>query len=129
MPHKVLISLASNFEHEANLSEARRRLSALFLTREYSDAIWTEPVNAKRDGLYLNQLLLASTRLSVKRLSELLKQMEHKMGRTADDRRQGIVRIDLDLLLYDDHRYHEPDWERPYVKKLLCFFGDFKPFS
>ena len=41
------------------------------------------------------------------------------MGRTAEDRRLGIVRIDLDLLQYDDTRFHLRDWERPYVK-LLC---------
>ena len=34
-------------------------------------------------------------------------------------RRHGIVPIDLDLLLYDDERFHLQDWERSYIKDLL----------
>lgn len=41
------------------------------------------------------------------------------MGRTQEDRTAGIVRIDLDLLQYDNDRYHLRDWERDYIKKLL----------
>ena len=51
-----------------------------------------------------------------------LKEMEKEMGRTPEEREQGIVRIDLDLLLFDQQRYHERDWERDYIRRLLDDF-------
>lgn len=123
--HKIIISLASNCDQEANIAEARRRLDAIITPRRYTDAIWTEPIHSARTDLYLNQLVLADTTLSVDDLQAALKRIEADMGRTPEDRREGIVRIDLDLLLYDGRRYHERDWDRPYVKKLLGMFGRF----
>jgi hypothetical protein len=29
------------------------------------------------------------------------------------------VTIDLDLLQYDEQRYHEKDWQRPYVSLII----------
>jgi 2-amino-4-hydroxy-6-hydroxymethyldihydropteridine diphosphokinase len=70
--------------------------------------------------MYLNQLVYATTALEVEELIEALKAIERQMGRTAEDRRQGIVRIDLDLMQYNDERHHLRDWERPYIKALVC---------
>jgi 2-amino-4-hydroxy-6-hydroxymethyldihydropteridine diphosphokinase len=36
-----------------------------------------------------------------------------------EDRQEGIVRLDLDILAYDDERHHLSDWERHYIKILL----------
>ena len=69
--------------------------------------------------MYLNQLVEATTALTADELTQALKDIEQQMGRTQEDRRRGIVRIDLDLLLYGEQRYHLRDWERPYVKALL----------
>jgi len=57
--------------------------------------------------------------MTPEQVTEALKQTEIRMGRTNEDRRQGIVRIDLDLMRYDDQRHHVKDWERDYIKKLL----------
>ena len=34
-------------------------------------------------------------------------------------RSRGHVTIDLDLMLYNDARYHEKDWPRPYIQLLI----------
>ena len=119
MLHQVLISLASNFDQDQNLQEAQRRLMQAFKVCRFTESIWTEPVNAKRPDLYRNQLLRCATSMTVRQLEAWLKQQETEMGRTQEDRSQGIVRIDLDLLQYDQQRFHLRDWERDYVKKLL----------
>lgn len=54
------------------------------------------------------------------RLRQMLKDMERTIGSTPTERKQGIVRIDIDILLADGQRHHEDDWERPYVKNLLA---------
>ena len=50
-------------------------------------------------------------------LGEVLKETERRLGRTHNE--DGIVAIDLDLLQYDDQKYHLRDWNRDYVKNLL----------
>jgi 2-amino-4-hydroxy-6-hydroxymethyldihydropteridine diphosphokinase len=125
--HNCIISLASNCCQEENLAEAQRRLSEILFSASYTEAIWTEPfkssnlspLSSLHSPLYLNQLVYAQTSLTVDELQARLKQMECEMGRTADDRAKGIVRIDLDLLQYDSNRYHLRDWNRPYVQQLL----------
>jgi 2-amino-4-hydroxy-6-hydroxymethyldihydropteridine diphosphokinase len=49
----------------------------------------------------------------------MLKSVEQEMGRTQEDRLAGIVKIDLDILQFDDTRHHERDWQRPYVIQLI----------
>ena len=117
--HTVLVSLAANCDAEQNLSKAHKRLAEVLSHLEYSQAIWTEPIGTKRKDLYLNQLAKGECEADYPTLSALLKDMEADMGRTQEDRQAGIVRIDLDILLFDDVRHHEKDWQRPYVKRLL----------
>ena len=117
--HSCIISLAANCEQEKNLAEAHRRLSQILFSPTYTEAIWTEPFKHPGSPLYLNQLVYAETNLTTEELESELKTIEHAMGRTAEDRQQGIVRIDLDLMQHDDVRYHLRDWDRPYIQKLL----------
>ena len=121
--HQVLISLAANCDQEKNLGEARKRLAQVLSDVSFTRKLWTDPVGVchhARSIRYLNQLASGHTMMTPDELCQWLKQTETSMGRTADDRREGIVRIDLDLLRYDDDRYHLKDWERSYVKLLLC---------
>lgn len=119
MTHYVVIALASNHQQEKYLSEARQRLLQMLSHCRFTEAIWTAPINAALPDMYLNQLLYAQTDMTLEQVTEALKQTEILMGRTNEDRCQGIVRIDLDLMRYDDQRYHVKDWERDYIKKLL----------
>ena len=140
--HSCIISLASNCCQVENLAEARCRLSEILFSASYTEAIWTEPFHSSNTSLlgkilhsplssllsplsslhsplYLNQLVYAQTLLTVDELQTQLKHLECEMGRTADDRAKGVVRIDLDLLQYDSDRYHLRDWNRPYIQQLL----------
>lgn len=116
--HCVLISLAANCRHEKNLSEARIRLRQVLSALTYTPELWTDPVGGG-DGKYLNQLAKGCTELDADTLQSALKQIEHDMGRTPEERQRGIVRIDLDLLDYDGCRHHLRDWGQPYVKELI----------
>ena len=118
--HKVLISLAANCDQKQNLNEARLRLGHVLSSFSFTPELWTEPEGALlRHDRYLNQLVAGDTALTTDELCRQLKAIEELMGRTDADRSQGIVRIDLDLLLYDSERHHLKDWERCYVKQLL----------
>ncbi|MBR1932645.1 MAG: 2-amino-4-hydroxy-6-hydroxymethyldihydropteridine diphosphokinase [Prevotella sp.] len=118
--HKVIISLAANCDPEKNLAKARECLSRILSDTNYTRELWTEPFSAPHSSpLYLNQLVYATTCLGDEQLVGELKDIEKALGRTAEDRRQGRVRIDLDLMQYDEARHHLRDWDRPYIKALL----------
>ncbi len=113
------MSLAANCHHKENLAEARRRLGQILFNVHYTDELWTEPFGGRTPSMYLNQLVYATTSLSLEQLTETLKQTELDMGRNSEERRKGIVCIDLDLMLFDGVRHHLRDWERPYIQALL----------
>jgi len=146
--HNVLVLLASNYRQEQHLSQARKALAQVLSSCCYTEAIWTEPEgsttpNGQPEGstthndhtegsvtrvserpLYLNQLLSARTDLDADSLVQRLKQIECELGRNDGMRRQGLVPIDLDLLQHDDQRYHQRDWQRSYVQRLLPLLAD-----
>ena len=116
--HHIIISLASNINHEANLVAARTQLTQLLSKVHFTSAIYTEPVGTVlRKEPYLNQLCKGTTALGMNLLNEVLKETEKRLGRTHNE--DGIVTIDLDLLEYDGERYHLRDWDRNYVKDLI----------
>ena len=115
--HHIIISLASNINHEANLEAARTQLTQLLSEVHFTSAIYTEPVGTLRQEPYLNQLCKGTTALGMNLLNEVLKEIEKRLGRTHNE--DGIVTVDLDLLEYDGERFHHRDWERNYVKDLI----------
>ncbi|MBO7129121.1 MAG: 2-amino-4-hydroxy-6-hydroxymethyldihydropteridine diphosphokinase [Prevotella sp.] len=115
--HEVIISLASNEDQEANVAKAREQLTQLLAEVHFTSAIWTEPLHTSRKEPYLNQLCRGTTALGEGLLCEVLKEIEKRLGRTRNE--DGIVAIDLDLLLYDNRKHHLRDWERIYVKELI----------
>jgi len=118
--HKVILSLAANRFQVKNLCRARCCLAEVLSDLRFTRELWTEPIgNSHRRDAYLNQLACGTTTMTEEQLCERLKEMERSFGRNEAKRRLGIVPIDLDILLYDDQRRHERDWERPYVKTLM----------
>ena len=99
------------------MEAAREQLSLLMNDLHYTSEHWTEPVHSLRSEPYLNQLCRGTTTFGPNLLGEVLKEIEKRLGRTHNE--DGIVTIDLDLLQYDEQRYHLRDWERKYVKDLL----------
>lgn len=119
MTHSVIISLASNSLADEHLALARAQLEALLshfsTTRQIRTAAYGKPNAAP----YLNQLAVGATPLDVTTLNARLKAIEQSMGRTPESKALGVVPIDLDLMAYDGERFHEADWQRPYVSALL----------
>ena len=111
----VLIALGSNYHQSAHILWASQRLTALLADVTLSPILWTPDIHGR--GLwYMNRLLRARTMLSPTQLTALLKQIEQETQRTKQH-----VTIDLDLMQYDDQRFHLDDWQRPYIQNLIGF--------
>ena len=111
----VLIALGSNYHQSAHILWASQRLSTLLADVTLSPVIWTQDIHGH--GLwYMNRLLHGNTTLSVDQLNSLLKEIEQETLRSKEH-----VTIDLDLMQYNDERYHLNEWDRPYIQRLLDF--------
>ena len=92
---------------------ASERLATLLTDVCFSSVIWTPDIKGT-GRLYMNRLAVGETPIGVDDFIDMLKTLEGETRRT-----QAEVTIDLDLLQYDHLRYHERDWERPYIQQLL----------
>jgi 2-amino-4-hydroxy-6-hydroxymethyldihydropteridine diphosphokinase len=122
MNHSVIISLASNRFQKKNLSKARRCLEEILSNIQYTSEQWTEPFNAARRDVYLNQIVRGTTTLDEDALNLHLKQTEISFGRNDAKRQLGIVPIDLDILEFDGQKRHLRDWQRPYIQQIISEF-------
>jgi len=110
---RVLIALGSNSRPEVYMTWAAQRLTPLLTDVRFSRCLWTRDYRGGTSW-YQNRLATGTTSLSETELVERLKAIEVESGR-----KKGHVTIDLDLMLYDDTRYHHDDWARPYIQQLL----------
>ena len=116
--HKVIIALGSNIEQESNINQAIRLLKQKLNDVVCTDVVWTEPIGVDSD-MFLNCLLKGYTTLEMQVLAEAVKETEYLCGRTEKESIDGIIRIDIDVLQYDNLRFHSNDWQRNYIKELI----------
>ena len=115
MKHTVIIALGSNICQDAHIQWASQQLEKLLSDCKMSSTLWTEDI--KGSGMmYMNRLVFGYTEMSVEELERSLKKLESQCGRTPLSHN---VPIDLDLMQYDQQRYHNKDWERPYIQNLI----------
>lgn len=119
--HNVLISLGSNHNADANMAMAQTSMREKFSDIEFSRILSTEPIGIGGPN-FLNCLCRLHTPYSLERLQLITKQMELELGDSKQQRQQGHVSIDIDILSYDDQRLHVSDWQRPYIATLLADF-------
>lgn len=119
----LIIALGSNKDAKKNMDKARGLLQHLFKGVVFTSCVWTDPINIESDK-FLNCLAYAETTHQVKQLEMALKQIERRCGDGKSLRRTNIIKMDIDILQFDDVKYHEKDWTRPYIIKLLDELND-----
>lgn len=121
----LLISMGSNDNSETNMELCRILLSKLFEPITYSETSITEPFGDHYQSRFLNQLALAQTHKNKEDVEKELKLLEIKLGRTVEDKSKGLIKIDVDLIKWNDTILKDEDWKRNYVADLLpSIFND-----
>lgn len=115
----LLISMGSNENSETNMALCRGLLSKLFESITYSETSVTEPFGEHYQNHFLNQLALIQTFKGRIEVENELKLLEKELGRTAEDKSNGLIKIDVDLIKWNDTILKEEDWQRNYVADLL----------
>lgn len=116
---EIIIALGSNHDQQLNIAAAQRKLKSVIIGIRFSRALWTEPIGIDSDK-FLNCLGFAQTTLHEGEIVSLLKSTEQACGNTTELRKSGRIVIDIDLLLYGEKQLRQSDWQREYIKTLLC---------
>ena len=117
VPPVVFLGLGSNLgDREANLAEARHRLSARGFRESTASTLYeTEPVGGPPQGPFLNQAIGGGVELSPKDLLAACLGVEQEMGRVRRER-NGPRTLDLDILIYSDLVSEEPGLVIPHPR-------------
>ena len=99
------ISIGSNEQRKENLSLARKRLKELFPGIRFSTEEETKPLYFRRSSLFSNQVARFISNDDAVEITSCLKAIEREAGRIPEEKKQEIVRLDLDLLSCDDTVY------------------------
>lgn len=123
--HRIVLSIGTNFNRETNAKLVKEIISEAYQKVQFSEELLTEPVgDVMNDEKYLNFLACCFTEDESDQIVAKTKQMETQCGNTKLLRKEGKIAMDIDLLKYDDQRFHESDWSRDYVKKLIKQFEE-----
>ena len=117
--HTCFLCLGSNFYRIAHMAYAQRDLKKHFPTIRFSEEMETEAIGSRFLSPFSNQVASFETTLSSEEVRAILKQIERDLGRLPEEKPQGVIRIDIDLLMYDDCVLKPADLERDFVKEGL----------
>ena len=114
--HSCLLCLGSNYYRTANMAYARRGLEKHFPNIRFGEEMETEAIGSRFLSPFSNQLAFFETTLSAEEVRTILKSIERENGRLPEDKMYGVVRMDIDLLKYDDCVLKPEDMEREFVR-------------
>lgn len=108
------IGLGSNTtDREYQITKAIEHICAYLQKCSISSVYESEACNGK-DKPYLNAVIHGSTTHDYDTVVKFLKDWEAECGRTQVDTLEGIIPIDLDLVIWDEHIKRPKDFERHY---------------
>ena len=113
------ISIGSNERRKENLSLARKRLKELFPGICFSTEEETKPLYFRRSSLFYNQVARFISERDAMEITSHLKAIEREAGRMPEEKKQEIVRLDIDLLSCDGTVYKPEDLRRDYICRGL----------
>jgi 2-amino-4-hydroxy-6-hydroxymethyldihydropteridine diphosphokinase len=115
--HQCVICIGSNCDREANLGFARQRLAERFPNICFASELETLPLELHSADLFSNQVALFHSEAGERQVIDTLKAIERAAGRCQADTATDKIRLDIDLLRYDDRVLKPDDWHRPYVEE------------
>lgn len=117
--YHCLLCMGSNTDRSVQLSRAREALRIAFPDIHFGDLMETEAIGSGFHSPFSNQLARFTTTLTPDSVHAYFKELELRGGRTPEDKAAGIVKLDIDLLTFDDEVLKPEDMRREYICKGL----------
>ena len=115
--HHCLLCMGSNTNRFTQLSDARKVLSEAFPDIHFGELMETQAIGSGFHSPFSNQLARFTTTLSSESVHKLFKELERHSGRLPGDKAQGIVKLDIDLLTFDNKVLKPEDMKREYIRR------------
>jgi 2-amino-4-hydroxy-6-hydroxymethyldihydropteridine diphosphokinase len=117
--NRAVILAGSNFNEQDNLKKSLQKLQNHGSLIKHSPAIYTVATGAQYQKDFLDQALVVETNLSQTEFTEALKAIEQVLGRTPALKQQGLIPIDLDLLVWNGVMLKRDFLETPSLRALV----------
>ena len=112
--NRFVLSIGSNSgNREYQMSQIVTLLNDLFNNISVSDIYETPAINGK-DAPYLNGVIIGHTSMDLDEAIKTLKELERNQGRTLELKSQGIVPIDIDIVIWNNEIVRMRDYEQDY---------------
>ena len=121
--HSCLLCIGTNYYRAAHMAYARKDLEKHFPNIRFSKEMETEAIGSRFLSPFSNQVAILETTLSAEEVCTILKQIELDLGRLPTDKSYGVVKMDIDLLMYDDNVLKPQDLEREFVLEGMKELG------
>ncbi len=119
--NNLILSLGSNSQdRDWQMSHAISHLKQMFRKTVVSE-IYEVPAHNGIDAPYLNAVMVATTTKELDEIVAALKQWETLCGRTPASKQQGIIPIDIDVVIWNNEVLRPVDYSRSYVSKGISF--------
>lgn len=123
--HRCLLCMGSNTDRFAQLSDARNALNIAFPGIRFGKLMETQAIGSGFRSPFSNQLAWFTTTLKPASVHDFFKLLERHSGRIPEDKAAGVVKLDVDLLIYDETVLKPEDMQREYIRNGLVDLGSF----
>ena len=122
--HKILLSIGTNTHARFNLKRAKCVLQTYFPNIQFTDDTESKPYGDAYKQWFLNTLGYFESTLCKDELISFFKNIERSMGRSPEDKINGKVIIDIDLIKWNNEIITPEDFKRSYIRDLLPLVDD-----
>lgn len=113
--NSLILSLGTNSpDREWQMSHAINRMKQIFRKTLVSE-VYEVPAHNGVDAPYLNAVMVATTNMDIEEVTAAVKQWETLCGRTPASKQQGVIPIDIDVVVWNDEVLRPVDYSRSYV--------------
>lgn len=116
----ALISLGANTPGKhATLTDTIERIKELAQVTALTPVYETPAEGSIAAAPYANALLQISTNIDYHTLHDTFKEWEQVAGRTRESKLQGIIPLDIDIIMWDGNILKERDMQMAYMQEGL----------
>ncbi|MDO5571906.1 MAG: 2-amino-4-hydroxy-6-hydroxymethyldihydropteridine diphosphokinase [Bacteroidales bacterium] len=118
--NNILVSLGSNVSQSVNiLNDAILKIKDMASEARFSSVYETDPEGEHKHSKYKNCIGEMSTNLDYDNLKDLFKNMEVTAGRKPEMKINGIVPLDIDIVIWNQKVIRPKDLSMEYIKQGL----------
>lgn len=119
--HSIILSLGTNVSDGIDTLCKAEQILRSWIKLDSCSRMLKNPAIGMKEGTndFYNMLIKTKTTLPLQDIMLLVKKLESMMGNTTQLRSMGIIRMDMDIIIWDDEIIKPNDTEREYYKTLI----------